>query len=192
MTRVLFRVASRRTVLNSFPLHGSPVIVTCARLRLRSVDVVVAVAADHEGLSSPFGHGLRPRLRWLSGLDEIGQPAHVVHLHLRAPAADLTSTVEEPVDQLFVRIDGPCRDAVVDGRSLVPHECRVAEPGDQWCPCPRMGGLPRSTVVARSGCRSWPCACRPSSSPSIWPCARLSRTPWQDVTPATTASTPSP
>src|SRR5450432_2000192 len=96
------------------------------------MDAGVAGFADHEGLASPPCHDLHP-LGWvgLSGLVEVSEFADLVHAHLVRLSAELASSRQEPVDQLFAA--GGCQDwfAVGQDRVLLPPERDTTERCDQ-------------------------------------------------------------
>ena len=70
------------------------------------MDGVVAVGADHEGLASTLHHSFHPFRRWRPRLGEVGQFGDVVDLHLAGLLTQLTPSVNEPEDQLFVSDGG--------------------------------------------------------------------------------------
>jgi hypothetical protein len=105
------------------------------------VDQVVAAAADHEGLAVDRGHDLSPSGLRLAGLAEVGERPDVVDLDVVRSPAELASALEQPGDQLPVRVDGPGVLAVGEDRVFLPLERDTAEPGDQWfLGCPALSG----------------------------------------------------
>src|SRR3954453_15789530 len=92
-----------------------------------SVDVVVAGAADDEGLAPFPGHEGRPR--WLAwpGRAELGESGDVVDCHRGAVIAQLAPPPAEPADQLLARGGGRDRGGISDDRALVAFESSPAE-----------------------------------------------------------------
>ena len=80
----------------------------------------MAVPADHKGLSAGLGHDCGPGGLRLSGPLEVGEPANVVHLDVACSLAELTSSLQQSVDQLPVGIDGAGGPAVGEDRVLLP------------------------------------------------------------------------
>ena len=60
------------------------------------MDLVVAGRADHEGLSPPSGHELRPRGLWSSRAGEIGELADLVNADLARLLAQFAAARTEP------------------------------------------------------------------------------------------------
>jgi hypothetical protein len=91
----------------------------------------VAVAADHERLAAGLGHDLGPSGLQLAGPAEVGERTDMVNLNVIRSPADLASALEQPGDQLAVRVDRPGVPAVGEDRSFLPFERDTAEPCDQ-------------------------------------------------------------
>ena len=80
-----------------------------------------------------LGHDLRPFGRRLSGLVEVGEFADLVHTHLLRFSADLALSRQEPMNQLFATRVRSDRNAIPEGRGLLPLERNATERGDQRC-----------------------------------------------------------
>ena len=97
------------------------------------VDVLVAGAADDQGLPSSFRHEVHPGgLLRTAGPVEIGEFADVVNLEVLPRGADLTAFGEEPVDQLVALRAGQDRPLVEGHGRALSSEREPAEAGDQW------------------------------------------------------------
>ena len=83
------------------------------------MDQVVAVTADHEGLAADRGHDLGPSGLRLAGPAEVGERPDVVNLDVIRSPAELASALEQPGNQLPVRVDGPGVLAVGEDLSLI-------------------------------------------------------------------------
>src|SRR5258708_29034793 len=96
----------------------------------------MARRADHEGLSSPSGHELRPRGLWSSRACEVGELADLVNADLGRLLAELAAARTKPGDQLLAVAAGRAWDCVAVGedRFLLPSQRDAAEPGHQRLP----------------------------------------------------------
>ena len=99
------------------------------------MNVLVAAAADHEGLASSHGHEVHPGgFVRPAGLVEIGEFADVVNLQVPRVLADLAASGDEPMDQLVASGAGHDRPLVGEDGCVCPPERDPAEAGDQWFP----------------------------------------------------------
>jgi hypothetical protein len=101
------------------------------------VDVLVAWAADDQGLASPHGHEVHPGgFGPAAGLVEVGEFADVVHLEAGPRLADLAVPGKESADQLVA--PGAGHDWPLVGEDGRADSCErdPAEAGDQWLPSP--------------------------------------------------------
>ena len=85
------------------------------------MDVLVAAAADHQGLAAPHGHQAYPCRCFASArLVEIGEFADVVDLQAHRARADLAAFGQQPVDQLVAPVAGQDWPLVGDALYHVP------------------------------------------------------------------------
>ena len=71
------------------------------------MDVLVAFVRDYEGLAAPFHHLLDPYGLVHTGLGEVGELADVMHFDAIRSPAQLASSRQQPLDQLFVGVERP-------------------------------------------------------------------------------------
>ncbi|GAB2713089.1 hypothetical protein [Nocardia thraciensis] len=131
----LFRSASRRTGLDSFPiirLSGELPREWCDRVP--GVDVAVAGGADHEGFAPPVGHCCIPLGLKRSGYSSVCEFADVVDFDAAHYAAEFAGVRQEPSEDLLVRVVDPDRRRIGDSRRFLPVQRNVTEPCDQWFP----------------------------------------------------------
>lgn len=96
------------------------------------MDRGVAVSADYEGLSAPFGHELVPYGLRLSRSLQVGERADVVDIHRAGLLAQFTPSGLEPGYQLFSADGDRARDAVGEDRVFLAPQGDPTEPCDQW------------------------------------------------------------
>ena len=122
------RVSSHPALQWSFRVgHGRP----------SSVDVLVAAAADDQGLASSLGHEVHPGgflpSSWLVQVCEL---ADVVDLKALRVLAEFAAPGEEPVYQLVPLGAGHDGPLVGEGGCAHSPERYSAKTGDQWLPAP--------------------------------------------------------
>ena len=95
----------------------------------------MARRADHEGLSAPPGHELRPLRLWSSWACRIGELSDLMNADRGPLLAELAAARAEPGDQLLAVAAGRARDCVAVGedRFLLPQR-NAAEPCRQRLP----------------------------------------------------------
>ena len=112
------------------------------------MDEVVAVGADHEGLSSLSCHEFRPWRLWLPGFVEVGELGDVVGFYLAGALAHLTSSCLEPLDELCAADDARGWLTVCEDRVALPFEGDATERGGQRFPAGARDGCLQASVLS--------------------------------------------